>query len=57
MSTSEPAFAHLLDPDDASFTRPESMTDAIDAYCVRTKQASPQRPGAYVRAILESLAL
>ncbi len=57
MSAPEPAFAHLVDPDDASFTRPDDMTAAIDAFCRRTGQAAPNRPGAYVRCILESLAL
>jgi len=57
MSTAEPPFQHLLDPDHASFTRPDDMTAAIDAYCAATGQPTPARPGAYVRAILESLAL
>ena len=57
MSISEPAFQHLVDPDDPSFVRPGDMTAAIDAFCVRTGQAAPTRPGAYVRGILESLAL
>jgi rhamnulokinase len=57
MSTAERPFQHLLDPDHASFTRPDDMTAAIDAYCTATGQPVPVRPGAYVRAILESLAL
>ena len=50
-------FRHLIDPDDQSFVRPEEMTAAIAAYCKRTDQPLPASPGAFVRAILESLAL
>ena len=57
MSTVEQPFQHLLDPDHPSFTRPDDMTAAIDAFCATTGQPAPVRPGAYVRAILESLAL
>lgn len=57
MSTAEPPFQHLIDPDDPSFTRPDDMRSAIDAFCVASGQPAPARPGAYVRAILESLAL
>ncbi len=53
----ESRFRHLLDPDDAAFLRPESMTRAIDAFCQKTDQPVPVRPGAYARAVLESLAL
>jgi rhamnulokinase len=48
---------HLLDPDDASFSHPPDMPAAIDAFCQRTGQSKPANPGAYARAILESLAL
>jgi rhamnulokinase len=57
MSAPEPPFRHLVDPDDPSFTRPEDMTTAITYYCARTGQSTPATPGAYVRAVLESLAL
>jgi rhamnulokinase len=50
-------FASLIEPDDAAFLHPTSMTDAIAQYCVRTRQPQPESPGAYVRAILEGLAL
>ena len=53
----EASFRHLVDPDDESFLRPADMLAAIDQYCGRTHQPAPSRPGAYVRAILESLAL
>ncbi|HLW77058.1 MAG TPA: rhamnulokinase family protein [Bryobacteraceae bacterium] len=52
-----PAFAHLVDPDDSSFLMPGDMPAAIDRFCRRTNQPSPESPGAYTRAILESLAL
>jgi rhamnulokinase len=53
----QPAFAHLVDPDDASFLRPDDMCSAIDRFCAKTGQPSPQTPGAYARTVLESLAL
>src|SRR5581483_11097324 len=37
-----PALRHRLDPDDTSFLNPESMTLAIDQFCVRTEQPRPQ---------------
>ncbi len=55
-SAAEP-FQHLVDPDHASFVRPEKMTTAVDVYCRDTGQPAPSAPGAYVRAVLESLAL
>ena len=53
----EPEFGSLVDPDDDSFLHPPDMSQAIDAFCSRTQQARPLTPGAYVRTILESLAL
>lgn len=53
----EPGFKHLVDPNDESFLHPESMPKAIDQFCDKTKQPRPSNPGAYVRAVLESLAL
>ena len=53
----EPAFAHLVDPDDETFLRPTDMLAAIDQFCRKTHQPAPATPGAYVRCILESLAL
>ena len=54
---SAPPLQHLLDPDDASFTLPPDMPAAIDAFCERTSQPAPASPGAYARAVLESLGL
>lgn len=53
----EPAFSHLVDPDDESFLRPTDMLAAIDNFCEKTHQPTPRTAGAYVRCILESLAL
>jgi len=57
LANGEPAFAHLVDPDDESFLRATNMLDAIDDFCARTHQPKPANPGAYVRCVLESLAL
>lgn len=53
----EPAFACLVDPDDEPFLRPTDMLAAIDKFCLKTHQPTPETPGAYVRCVLESLAL
>jgi rhamnulokinase len=50
------SFHCLVDPDHGSFLRPADILGAIDQFCARTHQPSPKSPGAYVRAILESLA-
>lgn len=50
-------FAHLIDPDDESFLRAANMPAAIDEFCRKTHQPSPSSSGAYVRCVLESLAL
>ena len=56
LASREPSFRHLVDPDDESFLRPPDMPAAINNFCSRTHQPSPQNPGGYVRTILESLA-
>lgn len=53
----ETPFCCLVDPDDETFLCPPDMPLAIDQFCARTHQAAPSCPGAYVRTILESLAL
>jgi rhamnulokinase len=55
-ATVAPPFRHLVDPDDESFLRPSDMLASLNQFCTRTHQPAPQEPGAYVRAILESLA-
>jgi rhamnulokinase len=57
LAVRETSFRHLVDPDDESFLCPPDMLAAIDRFCSRTHQPVPQDPGAYVRAVLESLAL
>jgi rhamnulokinase len=52
-----PAFSTLFDPDDEPFLSPADMPGAIDAFCRKTQQRTPSSAGAYVRAVLESLAL
>lgn len=56
MARREPAFRHLVDPDDEGFLHPADMPKAIDVFCLKTLQPAPSTPGAYVRAIVESLA-
>jgi rhamnulokinase len=57
LASREPAFAHLVDPDDPSFLNPSDMPATIDHFCKKTHQSAPASPGAYVRCVLESLAL
>ena len=52
-----PAFHQLVDPDDVSFLNPNDMLTAIDRFCIKCDQPTPQNPGAYTRTVLESLAL
>ena len=56
LAAREPAFCHLVDPDDESFLHPASMPNAIAKFCEKTQQPNPKTPGAYARAVLESLA-
>ena len=53
----EPAFLHLIDPDDASFANPDDMPEAIDRFCRKTDQPAPSTPGSYARTVFDSLAL
>ena len=57
MASREPAFACLVDPDDPSFLPATDMLAVIDEFCRKTHQPLPKTCGAYVRCILESLAL
>jgi len=52
-----PAFACFIDPDDGMFLPPGDMPDRIRRYALRTGQRPPEDAGAFVRCILESLAL
>jgi rhamnulokinase len=57
MAEAAPSFAVIVDPDDPSFMSPPDMPAAIEAFCTRTGQSPPQGEGAFVRCVLESLAL
>ncbi len=46
----------IINPDDPSFANPESMTKAIDAYCMKTNQKKPETPADYIRIVYRSLA-
>ncbi|WP_139992489.1 rhamnulokinase [Paenibacillus paridis] len=50
-------FAAFIDPDDPLFLHPGDMPARITEYCLRTGQPAPTETGAFVRCILESLAL
>jgi rhamnulokinase len=53
----EPALAAVVDPDDPVFLPPGDMPARIAAYCAGTGQPVPAHPAAFVRCILDSLAL
>lgn len=57
MSTSVDHFRFLIDPDDAMFANPESMTFAITEYCRKTGQGEPKSHADFIRCIFDSLAL
>ncbi|MDE6532733.1 MAG: rhamnulokinase [Muribaculaceae bacterium] len=46
----------LINPDDASFANPESMTEAIRVYCQNSGQSVPETVADYVRVVFRSLA-
>src|SRR5256714_235861 len=56
LAARERPFGHVVDPDDDSSLRPANMLEAVNQFCTRTHQPVPQEAGAYVRAVLESLA-
>jgi rhamnulokinase len=56
-SAREAQTSFLLNPDAAEFAKPCDMPQAIRDYAGKTGQSSPQSPGEFTRAILESLAL
>ena len=56
-ATGATAFRSLVNPDSGGFLNPANMPATIDEFCRKTDQPCPDSPGAYARAILESLAL
>jgi rhamnulokinase len=57
MAESEPGFVSLIDPDSAGFLAPGDMPARIATFCIEHRQPVPATEGAFVRCILESLAL
>ncbi len=57
MTEKAPAFAALIDPDDAGFYNPDNMEEAIFGYCRKTGQPVPTDRGGCMRLVYESLAL
>lgn len=57
MADSATPFVCFINPDDATFANPSSMLQAIEAFCVRTGQTTPQSDSQIARTIFESLAL
>lgn len=53
----EPALATVIDPDDPVFLPPGDMPARIAEACRRTGQPVPATPAAFVRSIVDSLAL
>jgi rhamnulokinase len=53
----QPAFRSLLNVNDPLFVAPGGMPSRIADFCRRSGQPAPETPGAFVRAIFESLAL
>src|SRR6266852_6560915 len=57
LAEAAPAFASVVNPDDAGFILPASMPQALAGFSRKTNQPAPVEPGAVVRCALESLAL
>lgn len=51
------SFNSFINPDNAMFSNPESMTAAIQKYCLETNQFVPQTKAEFTRLIFESLAM
>jgi rhamnulokinase len=57
LAAAAPASVSFIDPDDLRFLNPRDMPRAIQDYCRETDQPVPERDGALIRCVLESLAL
>jgi rhamnulokinase len=57
LARAAPALRSLIDPNDPRFSEPGDMPARIAAYCRETGQDAPDGDAAFVRCILESLAL
>jgi rhamnulokinase len=56
-AVAEPPLQHLIDPDDSTFVLPQNMLQAIQSFCVKSRQPKPVGCGPITRCILESIAL
>jgi rhamnulokinase len=52
-----PAFATMIDPDNARFLAPEDMPTTINAYLIERGQVALSTPASFARCIMESLVL
>jgi rhamnulokinase len=57
LAAQAPPFVSLINPADPRFIAPGGMPGKIAAFCRERGQPVPATPGAYVRCVLESLAL
>ena len=57
MAATAAPLRHLMDPDAPSLAMPEDMPAAIAELCRNSGQSVPDSPGAFARAVVESLAL
>ena len=57
LAAEAPPFVSLINPADARFLGPDDMPRKIAAFCQEITQPSPGSPGAFIRCVLESLAL
>ncbi|HVY69662.1 MAG TPA: FGGY-family carbohydrate kinase, partial [Verrucomicrobiae bacterium] len=57
LAAAAPPFVSLVDPNDPRFLAPDNMPLKIASFCRETGQPEPATPGAFIRCVLESLAL
>lgn len=57
LAAEAPELVSIIDPSDERFLKPGGMPEKIRAFCRESGQAVPETTGAFVRCILESLAL
>jgi rhamnulokinase len=57
LAADAPPFAALVNPTDPRFVSPGDMPGKIAAFCREHGQVEPASPGAFIRCVLESLAL
>lgn len=57
MAQAAEPFQSLIDPDDPVFLTPGNHIERIQAWCLTHRQPVPETKGAFIRAVLESLAL